>query len=266
MDDEIDNWVLDEDFVRSGPHEPPARTRAAIARHGGKQTSWRQPGVPAGMEVTRRPAGSIERQLGRSGGGANSASRLLGRWILIVGACVGVLSLVLWVRQGPGARPGALGALQGTDALRPISPAGQAPVVRSAGTLPSERDRVTGISPATPVGSCFTADTADPHNTQPQPITLHSVTCAVPHNYELVTIRSASGSSKYPPDGYWNQTVMQACQRDYQVYTGHASKEETTNGRTVGFFRPTVSGWSFGDRTVYCVAHSPAPLAGSTHG
>ena len=42
--DPFDNVVLDDDFVRGGSYEPPARTRVAIARFGGRQTSWRHGG------------------------------------------------------------------------------------------------------------------------------------------------------------------------------------------------------------------------------
>jgi hypothetical protein len=42
--DEFDKLVLDENFVRGGSYEPPARTRFAIARFGDQQTSWRHGG------------------------------------------------------------------------------------------------------------------------------------------------------------------------------------------------------------------------------
>jgi hypothetical protein len=40
----FDNLVLDDDFIRGGVYEPPARTRDAIARHGHDKTSWRHGG------------------------------------------------------------------------------------------------------------------------------------------------------------------------------------------------------------------------------
>lgn len=43
-DDEFANLVLDDNFVRGGTYEPPARTRLAIARYGDRQTSWRHGG------------------------------------------------------------------------------------------------------------------------------------------------------------------------------------------------------------------------------
>jgi hypothetical protein len=40
----FDEVVLDESFIRGGAYEPPARTRAAIARYAGEKTSWRHGG------------------------------------------------------------------------------------------------------------------------------------------------------------------------------------------------------------------------------
>lgn len=42
--DEFDGLVLDDNFVRGGAYEPPARTRVAIARFGDQRTSWRHGG------------------------------------------------------------------------------------------------------------------------------------------------------------------------------------------------------------------------------
>ncbi|MGH8890833.1 MAG: hypothetical protein ACRDV3_13880 [Acidothermaceae bacterium] len=54
--DPFDNWVLDDDFVRGGSYEPPARTRVAIARFGGRQTSWRHGGGLHDQSRERRSA------------------------------------------------------------------------------------------------------------------------------------------------------------------------------------------------------------------
>ena len=43
--DEFEGLVFDDDFVRGGTFEPPARTRLAIAKYGDQATSWRQGGV-----------------------------------------------------------------------------------------------------------------------------------------------------------------------------------------------------------------------------
>jgi len=52
---DIDQVVFDDDFVRAGVYEAPARTRIAIARDGGKATSWRHPIPVAQQRVDARP-------------------------------------------------------------------------------------------------------------------------------------------------------------------------------------------------------------------
>jgi Zn-dependent protease len=54
--DDADSLVFDDDFVRQGVYEPPARTRVAIARYGGQSTSWRHPLPPAYQPVARAKA------------------------------------------------------------------------------------------------------------------------------------------------------------------------------------------------------------------
>jgi Zn-dependent protease len=51
--DDVDGVVFDDEFVRQGVYEAPARTRVAIARYGGKSTSWRHPLPPAVQPVTK---------------------------------------------------------------------------------------------------------------------------------------------------------------------------------------------------------------------
>jgi hypothetical protein len=62
----FDEVVLDESFIRGGAYEPPARTRAAIARYAGEKTSWRHGGGlhqspppitgPKSLQTTRKRA------------------------------------------------------------------------------------------------------------------------------------------------------------------------------------------------------------------
>lgn len=42
----FEGLILDDAFVRGGQYEPPARTREAIARLAGQDTSWRRPAAP----------------------------------------------------------------------------------------------------------------------------------------------------------------------------------------------------------------------------
>lgn len=90
--DPFDHLVLDADFVRGGSYEPPARTRVAIARYGGRQTSWRhggglhdqsrRPNAPKGQPATSSPRRS--RFTSRAGSFSSSASSRLPLVISIV--------------------------------------------------------------------------------------------------------------------------------------------------------------------------------------
>lgn len=69
--DELEGLVLDENFVRGGAYEPPARTRVAIARYGDQQTSWRHGGglrrgsaQPAAQPGSSRANRSSQRRSG----------------------------------------------------------------------------------------------------------------------------------------------------------------------------------------------------------
>jgi Zn-dependent protease len=66
-DDDIDGVVFDDEFVRGGKYEPPARTRAAIARYGDAATSWRQ-AAPLRTQPTRRTRSSRSRPVRQSRG------------------------------------------------------------------------------------------------------------------------------------------------------------------------------------------------------
>ena len=103
MGDDRDDWTLDEEFVRGGRHEPPARTRDAIARLGSQQTSWRQHGLPDGADETRRGAGTVEHSLGKgiNGTGVSPRLRNAGRWVFAIFAiAVAAVTCLQWLGTG----------------------------------------------------------------------------------------------------------------------------------------------------------------------
>ncbi len=53
-DDPFDELVLDEDFIRGGRYEAPARTREALARHPSAPDPWRAPEPPPPRQPRRR--------------------------------------------------------------------------------------------------------------------------------------------------------------------------------------------------------------------
>lgn len=257
MRDEADGWVLDEDFVRGGVHEPAARTREAIARYGGQQTSWRQTGIPAGAEQRRRRAGDIERQLGQASGRGRPRRRAATWAVAVLGCAAALTTLLTWTGHGStGAGRILIPGVAGGG--RVISPSA-APA--SATTPDPPGNVVHGISPTTPIGTCFTSSAPDP--TGGQPLTLHDVDCAGLHTFQLVSIDQAAGSSlNYPTDAYWQGSVAPACRQDLAVFTRSAAADAPA-GQAISFFRPTEPGWSRGARTVYCVLHATAPIAGT---
>lgn len=262
VDGDTEDWVFDERFVRSGVHEPPARTRAAIAQFGGQQTSWRQTGVPVGAERRPRRAGSIEERLGRHrGSGVRSRRGRIGCWL--IAALSGILALgavLQWTGHGPGpagrlidSGTAGAGRVIGTSSIQPST------------TPDTQNQLVHGISPTTPIGACFTSSRANPNPNQP--LILNQVECNSAHYFQLVSIDRAQGSSlSYPDDNYWQISVEQGCEADVVAYT-HRPVAATVSGNVaMMFFRPTRSSWSFGDRTIYCVAYSAHPMVASLDG
>lgn len=112
--DEFEGLVLDENFVRGGKYEPPARTRVAIARFGDQQTSWRHGGglrrgsaQPGASPNSSRAHRSTPRRAGerrpRVGGPTRAnhpalPSALLARLPIIVTAVVVAVAAILVFR------------------------------------------------------------------------------------------------------------------------------------------------------------------------
>ena len=246
MPDDLDGWVFDDDFVRGGRHEPPARTRAAISEHGGRQTSWRQPGAPVGAEPQR------SRKRRRS---STRAVRWIAALLVIAAAAAGV-----WVY---GSRNDDSQRVPSADHPTTIADTGGV-ALPSATSGPLHQ--VNGVSPSTPIGTCLRDTSVRPAAaTGAGSIDLSTVACTAPHSYELVAVENAADSASYPSEAYWQGPVASACLQAFVRYTAQpsAARTEIVANRTSTFFRPQPVGWADGDRTVYCVAHSGVALPGS---
>ena len=93
LPDAFEGLVLDENFVRGGAYEPPARTREAIARHGNDKTSWRHGGgLNQSPAPTKRPR--------KADAAARPASKRRERLIAWLPAIVAVLAVALVVAFG----------------------------------------------------------------------------------------------------------------------------------------------------------------------
>lgn len=240
--DDLDSLGLDKDFIRGGRHEPPARTREAIARYGGRRTSWRHAGAADDESQKEVPRGGRRRWSKRR-------LVLIGAALLTVGALIAVLMASgLGLMSGPStgiARPG-----------RTIDPGqGASAQVPSA----SSQD-VVGAGPSNKVGTCYTSP--DPHGAEGS-LVLAVVDCLQPHTFELASLRQAIGNNDtYPAPAYWEGTVAQACSQDL---TGYLSKPRSRWPARVSSyaFYPKADSWRIGNRTVYCVALTEPPNRGS---
>lgn len=106
--DPFESLILDEDFVKGGVHEPPARTRDAIARLAGKETSWRHPLQPGSVPIssgsrprwTVRPF-SLSGRTARSRRGARPLDELGISWVFVLLVAVfAVCAMVTWSDRG----------------------------------------------------------------------------------------------------------------------------------------------------------------------
>jgi hypothetical protein len=244
--DDFDGWVLDEEFVRGGRPEAPARTREAIARLGGQQTSWRQPGKPSGPNepsADRRQRGRSRRRSG--------AKRFLKIGVVVL--ALAAFGTWIYTSRGNSSIHNAAGPLHGSTIAAQPSPT----------STPGADDLnvVRGINPTTPIGTCFRTSSADASATHTGPIDLTSIACTRTHTYELLATEQVAGSSEYPDVAYWHGPVTRACQRAFTAYTGAAGS--SAHGRSSVFFQPARIAWAQGDRTVFCVARSTQARAGS---
>jgi hypothetical protein len=102
--DDLDRIRLDEEFIRGGVYEPPARTRAAIAKYGDAATSWRQaapvqPGRDAAKRETgRSPARSRPAPHARTAASARSRETRLSPVFVGLLGWTAAFGLVLWAQ------------------------------------------------------------------------------------------------------------------------------------------------------------------------
>ena len=235
MADERDTWAapeggFDEDFVRGGRFEPPARTRASIARHEGR-THFRGP-TDSELGGRARPS----RPLSRARAG------LLLSLVLGVGTAV-ILFADSGSRHGPAGQP---------DALKLSAYAGP------ADTDGVDGPGIDGISPDDQPGTCYIDDAKD--STE---FDVARIDCALPHDFELAGYLLAAGKDDtYPQDAYWDDVVDAQCGTDLAAYA-HLDQLAWPDSLTALTFVPRRDGWAIGDRTVYCLAHSVPAATGS---
>lgn len=247
-DDELLQLLADPDaFVRGGRHEPAARTREALARHGDRTTSWRQ----AAPLTATPPARRRRRRPHR---------RARPRWVVVVALVVAGSAVFGIGRWALGAGPDT-----GSDVVAPppaVAPA-HPPILAgtataSAGATTSVPPDVHGITERTPVGTCFLAPTEDADLTE--------VSCARAHDVEVVSHEQATGADDaYPADAYWNGPVLTRCYADAKDYVG-GERSAWPAGAEPRFYRPSAASWQLGDRDLECVVRLTPAAPGSVRG
>lgn len=246
---EFDGLVLDEDFIRGGVHEPPARTRAAIARYGNSQSSWRQspPLAPAPTRARRQ----------------RRASEKLPLLILVTVAALAIGGLAAWnalhaapIVSLPAATPSV------SAAMVPALAAGGAPVIPQPVATTDVHSVVRGLHRSDAPGTCYSSQDLA-HAVEAE---MERVQCSRPHGFELVSHRFATGSdSAYPTKNYWSGPVMDACSSDQEQYMAKA-REQWPPGVTGMLFTPIPASWANGDRDVFCMAVADPAAVGRVKG
>lgn len=111
------------------------------------------------------------------------------------------------------------------------------------------------------VGDCF-----DPPTTPNQEVKdVQHHPCADVHHGEVIFVGKIEGFTTYPTDPEFSQFVQNTCLPAYTAYTGTDLLTTVDSGADMGYFVPTTSGWTGGDRSVTCYAtrRDDGPMQGS---
>jgi hypothetical protein len=239
-DDPFEGLVLDEAFIRGASvHEPPARTRAALARHAADQPRTRRR-----RRASRNPAGAPRPpRLRRVVDG-----RFVVAGLLAVVAVVAVVAMLDGLSHlgGPGTANHTVVATA---------------TARATVTVPVSAQTT---SPDRPVnrsdyvaGHCYTWVQFAPD------APASDVPCARPHLFEATTstaidIRVAYPLGvAYPSDAEWTAIHRQYCVAPAEAFLGHTLDPD-------GRFRPSAMdpsqvSWRTGDRVLGCGLQASVP-------
>jgi len=136
-------------------------------------------------------------------------------------------------------------------------------VVVAAGGFFFFRDRLSNDVTSLAVGECFDEPTVEEEiqDVQRQP-------CNEPHDAEVIAnlTHPAAKGEPYPVVSGFDDYIEQNCVPAFESYTGADWDTDTTY--TIGYFRPTLSGWGDGDRgfTCYLSRIDDQKMTSSVHG
>ncbi len=246
--DNLDHWTLpegfalDEAFVRAGVHEPPARTRIAIARHDAELARQQQartrpavtPRIGRASDVVWPEEASVELP----------PDRKHSHWRRVVAVVVAfsLLSATVLGRLLPGS-------------VTPDSGYSAGARLTNAST-----STISGIAADASSGTCYSIGSMSSVE-----IDLQSMPCNQPHQYELVSHATATDFPSYPDDSYWATYISPTCYASITSYVGK-ERDQWPIGMHAGFFRPSVNSWAEGNRDVDCVTSTMPNSVGSARG
>lgn len=120
-------------------------------------------------------------------------------------------------------------------------------VVAIVGGLYVFRDRISGEASGLQIGDCIDLPTSggDFTDVQHQP-------CNSPHDAEVIMVLThpAAAGEAYPVVSGFDDYIEQNCVPAFRGYTGRDYQSDTT--LELGYFHPTMTSWSNGDRGFTC--------------
>jgi hypothetical protein len=123
------------------------------------------------------------------------------------------------------------------------------------------RDRLSNEVTSLQVGECFD----QPAQGVTQVSEVQRQPCNDPHSAEVIAVllHDAAPSAAYPVVSGFNDFIAEKCVPVFESYTGRTFATETE--LSLGYFQPTLSGWTGGDRgfTCYVSRSDEAKVTGS---
>jgi hypothetical protein len=255
-DDPWEGVVFDEEFVKGGRHEPPARTRESIARYGGRRTSWRQGALLEPVPVRRRAR--LPRPDWRLTAAVMTVVALAWYSVARVSSAPEIPAVAAPVVGPAIVDPAARGTVVSPTGEAAAAPAEGAQSKQTVHPSTAVTTDVDGVSEFDAIGTCY----LDPR-TGEEEVRLDAVDCTAAHNLELVSHRTATGNDdEYPDARYWQQVVGEACTNDVSVYLGTPLSGWPT-GLSPYWLVPKPESWAFGHRHVSCMVQSNGPATTS---
>lgn len=251
--DPFDGLVLNEDFVKGATaFEPPARTRAAIARFGSADDSGSRGSTRRGRPRRPRTARTARRPWLRRNRSPYSRWRAAGlvpkrrseNRVVVVVIGVSLLAGTAFLL------PDYLNSRNSRNSGTTLQAAGGGGSGAPQGDVTGTRDEQTPelLRLEWTPHRCYTWDQGDPQTS------VEDVPCAGPHLFEAVghqELGSAySAASSYPTPAEWGSIADRHCAALITSYLGYSL--DPAGRFAASTIHPLPTGWDSGDRHVVC--------------